>query len=263
MPEPAEAPPPLAEFPDPKTIISESELRRPATQAAEAAAVLVTPTAVYRIVRTTQVDPKDTPLSDAERATAGMQRFAGEHFKGEKRKAAKLSVADGTTEDIADVVALIATLPKLDDMVHHHPPITNDASSGRVAEEKRNVRLRAFLWAASREADNDYHLIVGEDQGQPRTFITMEVSGLPPADNPTSATLQASRDAFKHFFGDQLPGASYDYYVPPIPIEVEGSLYFDMPHATDLKNRPGPKDLRPNMPVIWEVHPITSIVFEP
>ena len=42
---------------------------------------------------------------------------------------------------------------------------------------------------------------------------------------------------------------------------VEGSLFFDMSHATGTP--PGPSSLRPNMPTIWEVHPITRIVFEP
>ena len=34
-----------------------------------------------------------------------------------------------------------------------------------------------------------------------------------------------------------------------------------MSHATG--SRPGPAKLRPNMPVVWEIHPISKIVFEP
>jgi hypothetical protein len=41
---------------------------------------------------------------------------------------------------------------------------------------------------------------------------------------------------------------------------VEGSLFFDMSHATGGK--PGPQDLRKDIPTIWEVHPITRIVFD-
>ena len=61
--------------------------------------------------------------------------------------------------------------------------------------------------------------------------------------------------------GTNVPGAGYDFYPTPIPVRVEGSLFFDMTHATGTP--PGPPTLRPNMPTIWEVHPITSIVFEP
>jgi hypothetical protein len=43
--------------------------------------------------------------------------------------------------------------------------------------------------------------------------------------------------------------------------EIEGSLFFDITHATG--GHPGPQDLRPHIPTIWEVHPVTNIVFEP
>jgi hypothetical protein len=89
----------------------------------------------------------------------------------------------------------------------------------------------------------------------------MEVSGLPPANSPHFATLNAARDSYLEFFGDGLPGPSYDFYDPPIPVEIEGSLFFDMSHATG--SRPGPSKLRPNMPVVWEIHPVSKITFEP
>ena len=69
------------------------------------------------------------------------------------------------------------------------------------------------------------------------------------------------RDVYKGFFASNLPGGTYDYYDPPIPVEVEGSLFFDMTHATG--QRPGPQSLKSRMPTIWEVHPITKMVFEP
>jgi hypothetical protein len=251
-------PPTRSGLPDPMTVVSESTLRPPARPADVA---MAPPSTVYRILHTTQVDPKDEPLAESELPTLGRERFAGEQFRGHARKTAKLSIPDAVPEDFADVTALIATLPAHEAMVHHHPQIGTDEGSNRVSEEVRNIRLRAFLYAASREDDNDYHLIVGGDQGQPPTYMTMEISGLPPAESPASATLKAARDAFKGFFGDQLPAASYDFYDPPIPIDIAGSLLFDMSHATG--SRPGPQDLRPHMPVVWEVHPISAIVFEP
>ena len=70
-----------------------------------------------------------------------------------------------------------------------------------------------------------------------------------------------ARDDYKAFFGSNLPGMSYDFYDPPIPVEIEGSLFFDMSHATGSK--PGPSSLRDDIPTIWEIHPISKIVFEP
>ena len=88
----------------------------------------------------------------------------------------------------------------------------------------------------------------------------MEISGLPPASAASRARLEKVRDTYMNFFTD-LPGTGYDFYKPPIPVEIGGSLFFDMSHATG--GRPGPQDLRPHMPVVWEVHPVTQLVFEP
>ncbi len=222
----------------------------------------------YRILRTEEVDAKDEPLSAAERnnvaatAAAAATRSTGDNFAGTARKVAKLSISDAAIESFADIPDLVASLPSKSKMVRHHPPITTDSNSGRVAEEQRNVSINAFLYAASRENDNDWHLIVGRDPtADPPVYMTMEVSGLPPHSNPSFARLKAARDAFKAFFGEDLPGASYDFYDPPIPIKVEGSLFFDMSHATGRS--PGPPSLHDDMPVIWEVHPISNLQFEP
>jgi hypothetical protein len=92
-------------------------------------------------------------------------------------------------------------------------------------------------------------------------YMTMEISGLPPRRSADFTRLKSARGAYKAFFGDDLPGASYDFYDPPIPVEIQGSLFFDMSHATGP--RPGPQSLRQDMPTIWEIHPISEIVFEP
>jgi hypothetical protein len=148
-------------------------------------------------------------------------------------------------------------------MTNHSPPITRGATSNRVAEEKRNVRVTCWLYAASQENDRDYHLILGREPGAvPERYMAMELSGLPPSSSPSFPKLKAARDTFKSFFGPaNLPGSGYHFYVPPIPVLVDGSLFFDITHSTG--GRPGPQSLRPNMPVIWEVHPITRIEFEP
>jgi hypothetical protein len=110
--------------------------------------------------------------------------------------------------------------------------------------------------------DNDFHLIVGRDPNKtPELYMTMELSGLPSSSSQFFKKLKAARDAYKNFFAQNLPGLTYDYYDPPIPVDIEGSLFFDITHATG--QRPGPKSLKSRMPVIWEVHPITKIILEP
>ena len=183
-------------------------------------------------------------------------------YAGTARKAAKLSTASAPVEQFTDLQDLIQTLPAHSTMANHTPKIKTTATSNRVAEEKRNVKVTVFLYAASREDDNDFHLILGRDPAKsPPVYFTMELSGLPANNAASFAKLKAARDAFKAFFGTELPGQDYDFYSPPIPVEVEGSLFFDMSHATG--NRPGPASLRSKMPVVWEVHPITRITFEP
>ena len=144
-------------------------------------------------------------------------------------------------------------------MIAHKPKITTTAASARVKEENRNVKAKAFLYAASHEDDNDFHLIIGRAPTKsPEMYMTMEVSGLPPTNSPAFPALTAARKAFKSFFGAAVPGFTYDFYDPPIPVTIVGSLFFDMSHSTG--QRPGPPSLKSRMPTIWEVHPVTAIV---
>jgi hypothetical protein len=253
-------------LPAPKTVVAEFDLISPARPQAAAAGKVAPRPRKYRVLRTNQMDPYDkpAPMAAVPGEAAAAPAPVSDSFGGTDRRAAKLSIADGAIEEFADVKALIATLPDEETMTRHQPKITKDAASGRVTEEQRNVRLRGFLYAASREKDNDFHLIVGRSPRGQAVYMTMEVSGLPRAGTASRDTLEAARDAYKAFFTDKdnkLPGPHYDFYDPPIPIEIEGSLFFDITHATGP--RPGPPSLKDGMPVIWEVHPITKIVFEP
>jgi hypothetical protein len=190
---------------------------------------------------------------------------AGDDFGGTARKAAKLSISSAKTENFKDVKDLIKSLTPDQKMIDHKPKITTAATSKRVKEEERNIHVTAFMYAASREADNDFHLIIGRNpNATPETYMTMELSGLPPKTSPSFATLKAARDAFKKFFKTKakgkLPGLTYDFYHPPISVEIDGSLFFDMTHAKPP--HPGPPSLKNKMPTIWEVHPITKIVLK-
>ncbi len=227
----------------------------------------------FRILRTTEVDDyESTPAAVAlrkalrGRATpsptalmaAMKKKPAGDQFAGTARKAAKLSIASGPTKSFNDVKTLIASFVPDDTMVAHKPKITTTAASGRVSAENKNVKVKAFLYAASREDDNDFHLIIGRAPTKsPEMYLTIEVSGLPPQNSPALGPLTATRNAFKAFFGADLPGFTYDFYDPPIPVTVTGSLFFDMGHSTG--QRPGPPSLKSRMPTIWEVHPVTAI----
>ena len=220
----------------------------------------------YRIIETNEVDEYE----EVETTTAGLAAAAkklptGDSFKGTSRKAAKISIATAKTENFSDLRDLIASLAPENAMKNHNPKIGTDAKSDRVKEEKRNIRVRAFIYAASRENDNDYHLILGRDpEASPEIYMTMELSGLPPSSSASFKKLKAARDAFKKFYDDnlggKLPGTSYQFPDPPIPVEIEGSLFFDITHATGT--RPGPKSLKSRMPVIWEVHPISKMTFD-
>lgn len=248
-----------AGLPAAESVLFEKTLtpRRPGLALAEGART-------YKIIRSAELDPYETPVSREALAALTFESLeaAGDNFRGTSRRAAKISIADADVEVFADLSDLLDSLVAEEDMVDHDPEITTDRDSDRVDEEIRNVQVRAFLYAASRENDNDYHLILGRDpELSPSLYMTMELSGLPPADDASFDTLKAARDAYKDFFGSDLPGTSYDFYDPPIPVEIGGSLFFDMSHARG--SRPGPQSLRDDMPTIWEVHPVTEIVFEP
>lgn len=242
--------------PSPSSIVATETLTPARTGMAAAPGAAAGQT--YQILITNQTDPYDAPVS---RAAAATFAAAGDNFTGTDRKAAKLAISGAATESFTDLKDLIGTLVPDAKMIKHKPAIKKDATQGRVNEENRNVRVRAFLYAASRENDNDFHLILGRNPKSSAIYMTMELSGLPPKNNKSFARIQKTRDAFKAFFGAKLPGPSYHFYRPPIPVEIEGSLFFDITHAKG--GHPGPKDLRPNIPTIWEVHPVTDIVFEP
>ena len=227
----------------------------------------------YRVLRTTEVDTYEktdsavgfasalngqkAPPVTAIKAAARKPPSTGDNFAGIDRKAAKLSTGTGKPEVYKDVSDMIATLPTRDAMVKLKIPL--GATSGRTTPEQRTIQVTGFLYAASREADNDFHLIVGRDpKATPPMYMTMEVSGLPPANFPAFDAMSAARTAYKKFFGSKLPLAGYDYYsTHPIPVVIQGSLFWDATHSTG--QAPGPPSLKPHMPTIWEVHPVTSI----
>ncbi|HYC59274.1 MAG TPA: hypothetical protein VEK79_06870 [Thermoanaerobaculia bacterium] len=257
-------------LPNPKSVVMEIPFS-PAGILSMAEISQVTPK--YRIIRTNEVDGYETTPSKLEVAEALSPAAAkakkkkkgkaggGDNFKGTSRKASKLSISDAKLEKFADLADLLKTL--VDDKVMAKKKISTEATSKRVAQEERNVRVDVWIYAASVEDDNDYHLILGRDpdaEGK-AVYMTMELSGLPPANAKSRQALEKARTDFKKFFtkhfAGNLPGKSYDFYDPPIEVQIEGSLFFDANHATGSK--PGPQSLRKDMPTVWEVHPISKI----
>lgn len=229
---------------------------------ASAAATSRAPAAKYQMILTNEVDAYERKPKPGEVVETFTAFAAGDNFTGKDRRAAKLSIAAAQIESFDDLRDLLATLPSVAAMKRRQPPVGSGPTSNRVSEEKRNVRVRAFLYAHSRENDNDYHLIIGRDPGESQEmYMTMELSGLPSPNAASFPKLKAARNAYKKFFGSALPGTKYVFPRPPVPVLIEGSLFFDKIHATG--QRPGPQSLRPKMPTVWEVHPISKIKLEP
>ena len=210
----------------------------------------------YRIQITNELDGTDNKATAEELVAAGPP---GDDYAGKDRKAAKLSIPAAQPETFSDLKVVLDSL--VPDATMEAKGIPTDESSDRVAEEQRNVRVSTFLYAFSREKDNDFHLILGRDPNLPPLFMNMEVSGLPT--EPGSASLQTLttvRNAFKTQFKDHLVNPGYNFIKPPMPVDIGGSLFFDATHAGGGPT-PGPQSAKPN--TVWEVHPVTTLTFEP
>lgn len=183
-------------------------------------------------------------------------------FRGKARAAAKLSLASAPVQSYDSISALIETLQKDTLMENHDPRITKDRDADRVAEEKRNVTVSAFLYAMRKEADNDYHMILGDDPGSERVrYLNSEISGLPTG-GPFKAQLTQVRNDFKSFFTSEVLEHAQTRYVtfnPPIPVRITGSLFWDVEHIPP--ETVGPTAHKPR--TAWEIHPVSKIVFEP
>ena len=101
---------PQERLPDPSSVLAELTLT-PRSGAAMGAAA---PAAgrQYRILRTLEVDEYDAPVTAAEILALGAPRAAppDNAFRGNSRKAAKLSIADAETEIFHDLKDLLDTL---------------------------------------------------------------------------------------------------------------------------------------------------------
>jgi hypothetical protein len=222
----------------------------------------------YRILMTMEGDASDLEERRAASITGAPHRPSdGEHFAGSARKTAKTSLAQGSTKEFNSPAELLA------DILGNETPDSNDAkmrgglnaNSPRAPEEKRNVKVQAFLFATKKESDNDFHLLIGGDpSGSDQTYMTAEISGLPSPDNASTGPITSARSQYKSFFLHggaghlQLPGSSYVKFADPVPVTITGSVFFDFDHRIGEVHS---GDVRPI--TVWEIHPISNIEFEP
>jgi hypothetical protein len=140
--------------------------------------------------------------------------------------------------------------------------ISKDRESDRIDEEKRIVSVDAYICAAKKESDNDFHVILCTDPNKGNIqYFTAEVSGIPKHSEYTDDLIMP-RKKFKSYFKNGLPGTKYDKYEHPLHVRVKGALFFDVDHKISKKTGKspvGPKGMNPD--TAWEIHPVLDIDF--
>ena len=213
----------------------------------------------YTIEMSDDVEEDSFSLESAARR-GSLNSCVTAQFTGVMRRAVKTTPQPGWAKSYKTLDDLFATLPSDSAMIHRVPKIDRSASSKRVAEEQRNVRLKkVWLFAAFRESDNDFHLIIGNHQRPDSATIMMnvEVSGLPERRSIPRRyykRLLKTRTDFIKIFGDTQCRRSFRFKDKGAPVEIKGSLFFDIHHAS---TGTGSGKLRPSS--VWEIHPITGI----
>src|SRR5690349_3004902 len=193
--------------------------------------------------------PSYAPLTSADPIEMEGLRFAGVYREG-----AKTSYLAGTPKSFESVSALRDWLPSDDDMRDGDPAFTK--TTARVDLERHNVKVKAWIYAAKFEDDNDFHVIIGtQPPGSAGTkYFNVEISGLPKKANAATAQLRKARKQFLTLFSEALPTKSTFMEYEPLAVIIEGSLYYDKAHGPEVG---GPSWAKPN--TAWEIHPVTKI----
>ena len=207
-------------------------------------------------VMVTHEDSHDAE-AEAEEETMLKTAACSDIFAGTARATAKTSYATVSYTTYSTIAALRNALPT--DATMLGLGITN--SSNRVTLEKKNPTITtAYLYAISRESDNDFHMILGDTPANSTgtNLFNCEAAGLPATSASSYNTIKAVRTYLKTYFGtDFCTTTGYTKFSPPIKTTVlKGSLFFDIDHSAGTV---GPSGLRPN--TAWEMHPINSIHF--
>jgi hypothetical protein len=187
-------------------------------------------------------------------------------YVGHDRAAAKTSISTaGLEPEYASLTDLLDSLRADQDMIEQFAEIeTQAAEKGEPAGarfraprqpiEDRNVRVQAWVYAVKLEDDGDFHVIIGTNpKHPPRSFLNVEVTGLPPQPTADTAKLRTVRQELLDLLG-QYPRYTYARLSAPLPVEVQGSLFYDIDHAPGTV---GPNGMRPES--AWEIHPVTDL----
>ncbi len=171
-------------------------------------------------------------------------------FDGSYRKAAKTSIASHNAAG-TNLRKLITRLLALD-----NESITVSSTSPRIEIEDSVVTLiSVYLYAIAREADEDYHIIIGTSKN-PLTakFFNIECTGLPATSNPAYNKLKAVREKVVALLGNtERCSEGYVKFNDHPRVKIIGSLFYDKEHESNI---PGPAGNKPA--TAWELHPITE-----
>jgi len=190
--------------------------------------------------------------------------FGGIYRKDVKTAIWRVNGSVLPAEAVSDIPSLLASVPTDVTMRQQYPALdmpanATDAQKGaapsaRFPEEQRNVTVHAYLRYVGKEADNDYHLILGSAADETATYMNAEVSGLP-ADGVDLDTLGQARTQLAALLGGHPPDpGQYHPVTPPLSVLVTGSLFFDGDHRP---GEVGPTGHQPK--TVWEIHPVTDL----
>ncbi len=183
-------------------------------------------------------------------------------FNGTDRKTPKTTVVhDGENQIFQDVDELIGFFES--------PERKQEQWWGTVIKkttEERNAQIElvnvtvqdAWIYEISKQADNDYHLLIGVSLGNDAgRYLNAEISAIN-AESPDTKELWELRKSFKQQFEDHegsLPALN-NFIQPatPIHIRLSGSIFLDADHGRRKVGHGNIKNF-----TSWEIHPITSI----
>ena len=190
--------------------------------------------------------------------------FGGLYRKDVKTSIWRVSGAVTPTVAFTDIPSLLASVPIDTAMRASHPELDMPANSTadqkaaapttRFPEEQQNVSVPAYIWYVGKEADNDFHLILGSTADATATYMNAEVSGLPPGGVDFDTLSQARAQLESLLGGRPDPSEGYRQLLPQLSVVVTGSLFFDGDHRP---GEVGPTGHQPK--TVWEIHPITNL----
>lgn len=181
-------------------------------------------------------------------------------FSGSAREVAKTHPSTAKTKDFASVGDVLKGLPT--DSYMRRIGVSDN--SPRTVDEDFNVFVKkAFLFSISKEADGDFHLIIGDLVNDEKVnLMTAEISGLPKDSTQNKMAyflLERTRRQLYEKFPEFFTGRKKTYKpTANFPeIAIRGSLFFDNRHSA---GQIGSGAVKPE--TVWEIHPITYLDFK-